>query len=165
MTKMREKWLRASLFQQLFLFCLKYVKIMHETVSDNFYLMSIWVVFDKKAKKSTVLNWNLKIINWLLSNLHHFPAFSFFKTSLFLAEKKSIGGMVNIWVLKTAYTILLWNKTHYQLIPRLCVILLASEWALPPPHFRAFSIFGRIIFQAEKKSIGDIVHIWLLKTA
>ena len=63
MTKMREKWLRASLFQQLFLFCLKYVKIMHETVSYNFYLMSIWVVFDKKAKKSTVLNWNLKIIN------------------------------------------------------------------------------------------------------
>ena len=72
--------------------------------------------------------------------------------------------MVYIWLLKTAYTIILSNETHDQLISCLCVILLASERALPP-HFRAFSISGRIIFQAEKKSIGDIVHIWLLKTA
>ena len=67
--------------------------------------------------------------------MHHFPAFSFFKTSLFFSRKKSIGEMVHIWVLKTAYTILLSNKTHVQLILSLCVILLASEWALPP-HFR-----------------------------
>ena len=156
MTKMREKWLRASLFQQFFLFCLKYVKIMHETVSDNFYLMSIWVVFDKKAKKSTVLNWNLKIINWLLSNLHHFPAFSFFKTSLFLAEKQSIGGMVNIWVLKTAYTILLSNKTHDELISCLCVILLASEWALPPLIFVHFHVSDQTFFKQKK----NLLEIW-----
>ena len=123
---------------------------MHETVSDNFYLMSIWVVFDKKAKKSTVLNWNLKIINWLLSNLHHFPAFSFFKTSLFLAEKKSIGDMVHIWVLKTAYTILLSNKTHDQLISCLCVILLASESALPP-SFSCIFMFRTKHFSSRKK--------------
>ena len=94
----------------------------------------------------------------------YFPAFSFFKTSFFLAEKKSIGDMVHIWVLKTAYTILLSNKTHDQLILCLCVILLASEWALPP-HFRAFSWFGPNIFRAEKKSIEDIVYIRLLQIA
>ena len=97
--------------------------------------------------------------------MHHFPAFSFFKTSFFLAEKKSIGDMAHIWRLKTAYTNLLSNKTHDQLISCLCVILLASESALPPPHFRAFSCFGPNIFPAEKKSIEDMVLIWLLKTA
>ena len=41
-----------------------------------------------------------------------------------------------------------------------------SIWvSTPPPHFRAISSFGPNIFQAEKKSVGDMVHRWLLKTA
>ena len=55
-----------------------------------------------------------------------------------------------------------WNPWSVNIMS-LCDFI--SIWVSPPPpHFRAFSIFGRIIFQAEKKSIGDIVHIWLLKT-
>ena len=85
-----------------------------------------------------------------MSNLHHFPAFLFFKTSFFLAEKKSIGDMAHIWRLKTAYTNLLSNKTHDQLISCLCVFLLASESALPP-SFSCIFMFQTKHFSSRKK--------------
>ena len=72
--------------------------------------------------------------------------------------------MVHRWLLKTAYTILLSNETLDQSISCLFDILLASEWDLPP-HFRTFSVFGPNIFEAEKNSIEDMVHLWFLKTA
>ena len=58
--------------------------------------------------------------------------------------------MVHRWLLKTAYTILLSNETHDQLISCLCVILLASEWALPPSFSCIFN-FWTNHFSSRKK--------------
>ena len=94
----------------------------------------------------------------------HFRAFSFFGSNIFRVEQKSMEDIVYIRVLKTAYIILLSNETLDLSISCICKFLLASEWALPP-HFRAFSCFGPNIVPAENKSIEDMVHIWLLKSA
>ena len=83
--------------------------IVNKTLSDNFSLVHTWLKYNKQAKKSRFWSPNIKISRKVLKNVHHFPAFSFFKTSLFLAEKKSIGDMVHRWLLNTAYIILLSN--------------------------------------------------------
>ena len=95
------------------------------------------------------------------------PSFScifILRTKHFSSRKKSIGDMVHRWLLKTAYTILLSNETLDQSISCLCDDFLASEWAFPP-SFSCIFIFRTIHFSSRKKSIGDMVHIWILETA
>ena len=70
--------------------------------------------------------------------------------TFFMQKKKSIGDKVHIWLLKTAYTILLSNETLDQSISCLYDILLASEWDLPPSFSHIFS-FRTKHFCSRKK--------------
>ena len=130
MTKKREKLLLASTFQQFPMLPLWFVKLIHKTLSDNFYLISTWVVLYKKGNKIPSIN-ALK-----LKKIIKFASFTrvfIFQYKPFFKQKKSVWDIVPIWLLKTAFIILLSNETDDLSIACLCKILLASEWLLPPP--------------------------------
>ena len=115
-----------------------FVKLIHKTLSDNFYLISTWVVLYKKGNKIPSIN-ALK-----LKKIIKFASFTrvfIFQYKPFFKQKKSVWDIVPIWLLKTAFIILLSNETDDLSIACLCKILLASEWLLPPHSFSCIFIF------------------------
>ena len=129
MTKKREKLLLASTFQQFPMLPLWFVKLIHKTLSDNFYLISMWVVLYKKGNKIPSIN-ALKLKKKI--KFASFTRVFIFQYKPFFKQKK-ICLKYCIWLLKTAFIILLSNETDDLSIVCLCKILLASEWLLPPP--------------------------------